>query len=147
MDKPLPEILDAIPPKPPRSKLEPYYDFIRDLRRQSRTYREIAQILKAHVGLRVDHTTIYDFVRLRARQVKAPGRVRELPLRASMNEPLPSEPLAVSAAGLATPFHADGPSDVHIRIEALKQRKQTSKHADRSFHYDEGSPLRLVSDP
>jgi transposase len=65
MDKPLSEILKAIPPKPPRSKLEPHYDLIRELRRRSKTYREIAKILEEHVGLHVDHSTICDFTGVR----------------------------------------------------------------------------------
>ncbi len=146
MDKPLSEILNAIPPKPPRSKLEPYYDLIRELRRRSKTYREIAQILEEHAGLRVDHTTIYDFVRVRARRAKAPRHVDDLPPTAVENGTVPpeadSEFLASSAASAAP----DGTSDAYSRIETLKHRRQPSKPPDQVFHYEEGAPLRLISD-
>jgi len=56
----LPVCLHAIPPKPPRSKLEPYCELIRDLRWRSKTYREIARIWEAHVGLHVKHSTMYE---------------------------------------------------------------------------------------
>ena len=35
--------IDNLPDKPPRSKLEPHHELIRELRRKGRTYREVAQ--------------------------------------------------------------------------------------------------------
>ena len=35
-------ILESLPPKSPRSKLEPHRELIRELRRKGRTYREVA---------------------------------------------------------------------------------------------------------
>ena len=147
MDKHLSEILNAIPPKQPRSKLEPYYELIRELRRRSKTYREIARILEERVGLRVDHSTICDFVRLRVRWAKAPRRVDELPPRiavAGMTAP-PSD--VESSMSVGTSTASGGTSDAYARIEALKRRKRTSKPADPGFRYEEGAPLRLVFDP
>ena len=57
MEKTLSEILNAIPPKPSRSKLEPHYDLIRELRHRSKSYREIAKILRDHTGLRQSRKT------------------------------------------------------------------------------------------
>jgi hypothetical protein len=37
-------ILDRLPPKPPRSKLEPHAELIQELRRRGRSYREISGI-------------------------------------------------------------------------------------------------------
>jgi hypothetical protein len=148
MDKPLSEILNAIPPKPPRSKLEPHYELIRELRRRSKTYREIAKILEDNVGLRVDHSTIYDFVRTRARWARPPRHgVDQLPPRTFANGAAPPESEAKSAV-LSSAWAASGEAaDAHARIEALKRRKPAFKPADPGFHYEEGAPLRLVSDP
>lgn len=52
--------------KPFQSKLEPVTEIIRDLRRQRKSYREIAQILGDEHGLAVDRTTIWSFVKVRS---------------------------------------------------------------------------------
>lgn len=147
MDKSLSEILNAIQPKPPRSKLEPYYELIRELRRRSKTYREIAKILEEHVGLCVDHSTIYDFVRLRARWARTPRHgVDQLPPRTLANGAAPPESEAESVV-LSSTWAASGEAaDAHARIEALKRRKPAFKPADQGFHYEEGAPLHLASD-
>jgi hypothetical protein len=40
-------ILEPLPEKPPRSKLEPHRELIRELRRKGRTYREVARLFHA----------------------------------------------------------------------------------------------------
>jgi len=45
MDAKFKEILDGLPDKRPRSRLEPYRELISGLRRRGRTYRDIAHIL------------------------------------------------------------------------------------------------------
>ena len=57
MDDRFLDILDGIPEKPPRSSLEPYREFINELRRRGRTYREIAHILTEKCQLRVAAST------------------------------------------------------------------------------------------
>jgi hypothetical protein len=58
-------ILDSLPPRPWRSKLEPYAALIRALRTRGRSYREIVTILRDQCGLRVAVHTVYHFVRAR----------------------------------------------------------------------------------
>jgi hypothetical protein len=147
MEKFIADILNAIPPKPPRSKLEPHYELIRELRRRSKTYREIAKILEDHVGLRVDHTTICDFVRTRARWARTPRCGEQLPPRPLANGLAPSGSEAGSPVSSTVSAASDGTADAYARIEALKRRKPNAKPADPGFHYEEGAPLRLVSDP
>ena len=45
MDDKVSEILDGLPPKPPRSRLDPHVTLIEEMRRRGRTYREIAHVL------------------------------------------------------------------------------------------------------
>jgi IS30 family transposase len=68
MEGTLDEILDNLPEKPPRSCLESFRDFINELRRRKRTYREIAQILEEKCQLRVSKSTVHRFLRSRSRQ-------------------------------------------------------------------------------
>ena len=53
MDPTLLSLLETIPQKPPRSKLETHRELIRQLRRKGCTYRDIVRILHERVGLDV----------------------------------------------------------------------------------------------
>ena len=63
-------ILDSLPPRRRRSKLEPYAALIRALRARGRSYREIVTILRERCGLRVAMHTVYHFVRARAQKTR-----------------------------------------------------------------------------
>ena len=62
--------LSDLPPKPPRSKLEPHRELIRELRRKGRTYREVARLFEERLGLHVAPSTLHSFVKVRARHRK-----------------------------------------------------------------------------
>lgn len=57
-------------PKPPRSKLEPHRELIRELRRKGRTYREVALLFEERLGFHVAASTLHSFVKVRARHRK-----------------------------------------------------------------------------
>jgi hypothetical protein len=63
-------LLEEIPEKPTRSKLEPHTDVIDALRRKRRTYREIASFFRQHLAITVAPSTIHDFVRVRRQREK-----------------------------------------------------------------------------
>jgi len=65
MDPTLLSLLETIPQKPPRSKLETHRELIRQLRRKGWTYRDIVRILHERVGLDVAFSTIHSFVKVR----------------------------------------------------------------------------------
>ena len=62
--------LAGFPPKPPRSKLEPHRELIRELRRKGRTYREVARRFHERLGLHVALSTLHSFVKVRAKHRK-----------------------------------------------------------------------------
>jgi len=129
MDDKIRAVLEGTPDKPPRSKLEPHEDVIRELRRKGRTYEDIAQFFAVHLNITVAPSTIYAFVRVRARRRQ---RVRtELPPVAT--KPAPSD-LTIGAT--------DG--DVRRRIEELKRRAPPAELEKPVFHYDENEPLHLI---
>lgn len=66
-------ILDRLPPKPPRSKLEPYTELIHELRQRGRSYRDIAGILTACCGVNAGTHTVYNFVRTHTADWNEPG--------------------------------------------------------------------------
>ncbi len=51
MEPELRTILEYSPDKPPRSKLEPHRELIRELRRKGRTYREVTHLFHERLGL------------------------------------------------------------------------------------------------
>jgi len=114
--------LANLPPKPPRSKLEPHRELIRELRRKGRTYREVSRLFADRLGLQVAPSTLHSFVKVRARHRK---QVQfELPAAA-----LPSAELPVSD-----------------RLAAFKA-KPTAQEAKRSrFVFRENEPLTLSTD-
>ena len=111
-----------LPPKPPRSKLEPHRELIRELRRKGRTYREVSRLFAERLGLQVAPSTLHSFVKVRARHRK---QVQfELPAAE-----LPSAESPVSA-----------------RLAALKA-KPTAQETKRSrFVFRENEPLTLSTD-
>jgi hypothetical protein len=97
MDPTLLSLLDTIPQKPPRSKLETHRELIRQLRRKGCTFRDIVRILHERVGLDVAVSTIHSFLKVRAKhrkqvQYELPPLEPQSPVTARMNlETLPPE--------------------------------------------------------
>ena len=126
MDQTLLSLLETIPQKSPRSKLETHRELIRQLRRKGCTYRDIVRILHERVGLDVAISTIHSFVKVRAKHRKQVQY--ELP-------PLESESKSL-------PLNSD---DVASRIAALRAMPIEPKTKPKHFHFEESEPLKLVS--
>ena len=126
MDPTLLSLLDSIPQKQPRSKLETHRELIRQLRRKGCTYRDIVRILHERVGLDVAVSTIHSFVKVRAKHRKQVQY--ELP---------PLGPQSPVTAGM-------NPEDVASRIAALKAKPVEHKAKPNHFHFEESEPLKLV---
>jgi hypothetical protein len=125
MDQTLLSLLETIPQKSPRSKLETHRELIRQLRRKGCTYRDIVRILHERVGIEVAVSTIHSFVKVRAKHRKQVQY--ELP-------PLESESKSTS---LST-------DDIASRIAALRAKPIQQKSKPKYFHFEESEPLRLV---
>ncbi|MGA9508002.1 MAG: hypothetical protein WBV55_05075 [Candidatus Sulfotelmatobacter sp.] len=126
MDPTLLSLLDSIPQKPPRSKLETHRELIRQLRRKGCTYRDIVRILRERVGLDVAVSTIHSFIKVRAKHRKQ-----------VQYELLPLEPESSVTARM-------NPDDVASRITALKAKPVEHKAKLKHFHFEESEPLKLV---
>jgi len=85
MDERLRALVEQMPEKAPRSKLEPHVEVIRELRRKGRTYQEISRFFAEHLGVPVAASTIHAFVRVRAHRRRRPLPV-ELPPAAQQHE-------------------------------------------------------------
>jgi hypothetical protein len=138
MDERFQAILDSLPPKPARSRLEPYAELIHELRRRGRSYREITAILADRCGERVGVHTLYNFVRVRTPALKKTSK----PPRAAATGAgaRPGSAVASGSRG------GDGPNqEVWERIQALKERPVSAhtKSAEKVFRYDETVPLTV----
>ena len=134
MDANLKRILDELPCKPPRSRLEPYREFIEALRRRGRTYRDIADILAEKCAVQVTGSGVHDFLRARSR-----ANFREAessPTKA--NQPPVSNAVAADAFAAAS-----SREDVQRKIAALKTRNTAVEPGPRRFEYDPDQPLLL----
>ena len=72
MDERIRKLLDNIPERQPRSRLEPHIDVIRELRRKRRSYQEISVFFKEHLHIPVAPSTLFEFVKSRAHPAKKP---------------------------------------------------------------------------
>lgn len=133
MDAKFKEILDGLPSKRPRSRLEPYGELISELRRRGRTYRDIAHILGEKCQVQVTASGVHDFVRTRSR-VK--GKSTKRFVIGSMKT-VPTAPIVPSTR------KSSADAEVQRRIEALKARKAVTKAAPDKFRFDPTQPLRL----
>jgi hypothetical protein len=135
MDERLRALIEQIPEKPPRSKLEPHLEVIRELRRKGRTYQEIAQFFGEHLNMTVAASTIHAFVQVRARRRT---RRPEIELPPPSTEPAETAP-AVGKQGVLTSTDAA----VRERIEAVKRRQPPESATKPKFEYDESEPLHI----
>ena len=121
MESALQTILESLPEKPPRSKLEPHRELIRELRRKGRTYREGAHLFEERLGLYVAPSTLHSFVKVRAKHRKRTQF--ELP------------PIQLATAE----------SQVPDRVSALKTKPMVRAAKPARFVFRENEPLTLTS--
>ena len=105
---------------PYQSKLEPFADLIRDLRRRSKSYRLIAQILRDEHGVVIDHTSIWSYVKVRS---------RSRPVYTMTEDTVRKRP---------TPSALDP-------ISRLKAKPMPTPK-EPIFQYDENKPLTLINE-
>ena len=136
-------ILDALPEKPPRSRLEPFSELIDELRRRRRSYREIVSVLAEKCDLRVSISTIHDFVRAKSKEAKKAAKL----LRTSVPSPDIRNPESTALRRSAPQLNQGNPTaeEVQRRIAAVKQRKvPPSTNPSEGFQYNPDEPLRLL---
>ena len=115
-------VLVPLPEKPPRSTLEPHRELIRELRRKGRTYREVARLFHERLGLHVALSTLYSFVKVRAKH------------RRRTQFELPPVGLAASAV-----------PPVLDPVAALKAKPAVQEAKRARFKFRENEPLTLTT--
>ena len=121
MEPELRTILESLPEKTYRSKLEPHRELIRELRRKGQTYREVAHLFEERLGLYVAPSTLHSFVKVRAKH------------RQRTQFELP--PIQVATAE----------SPVLDRVSAFKAKTVVRTAKPSRFVFRENEPLTLTS--
>jgi hypothetical protein len=126
VEKKLGELLASLPPKPSRSRLAPYAEFIAELRNRGWTYRGIAVVLSENCGVRASPSNVHHFVR-----ISASGST-------SANQR--------TMANVSKVFHESevARSDLSERIADLKTSSRVrSPSPDTAFEFDTDEPLLI----
>ena len=105
---------------PFQSKLEPFADLIRDLRRRRKSYRLIAQMLRDEHGVVTDHTSVWSYVKVRSR----------------------SRPVYTMTEDIVRKHPTPSALDPIARLKA----KPVVAPATPIFQYDENKPLTLINE-
>jgi IS30 family transposase len=141
MDDKYQEILKALPESSPRSCLDPFREFIGELRRRGRTYREVAYILANYCNIQVSVSTVFRFLHSRGRTKSHPRshHFAKVPEMTKEGSNLPSK---------ATPHTNSEKADIAFdeiwqRIADLKSRQVPTETAPKLFDYDPDQPLHL----
>lgn len=137
------EILDNLPPKRPRSRLDAYAELVNEMRRRGTTYRNIAKVLAEKCQLEVSASTVHDFVRVRLRSHKPVKRQRNAVARINRNDAARRAPPRINKA------QEDDPrgDDIQRRIAAFKVRSAPAEAKPKEFQYDPDEPLHLPLKP
>ena len=162
MDDNLDDILNSLPVKPPRSRLEPHLALITEMRKRNRSYREIAQVLRDVCGLNVGASTIHDFVRTRSKP-RPRLKSKAIPESPSAYTGLESSPLVSKkrASGAAkttkgvvgnlkeskgtqsTARRSKDSQDLARKFKDMKQQPERRPKNIPVFAYNPDEPLRL----
>ena len=137
------DILDGLPEKPARSRLEPYRPLIEELRRRGWTYQEIVEILEEKCQLHTAVSTVNDFMRHTSRTKQNQFKST----KPAVVDPTGSPPATTATPrwpNLAKQQTPPPPEEVRQRMAALKQRPVPTEAVPKLFHYDPDEPLRLL---
>ena len=122
MNREFDEIIKALPDRVPRSRLEAYRNLMEELRRNGRTFREIAEVLDTQCGVRVTRSGGHDF--LRRRDGAAPRSTKAAS----------SSPRALNSFPVAT---------IQRIAELKNQPSSLASNAD-DFQFEPNEPLRIL---
>jgi len=124
MDPKSEELLKNASEQPTRSRLEPYRDLIRELRRRRYTYRKIARLLQDSLGLTFPKSTLNDFVIACSKQRR-------------LHFQIPADPPASTDSSPTQSAH--GPS----KLWHTASRPIAHTAPQKPFHYDPEEGLTL----
>jgi hypothetical protein len=143
MDAKFEAIVNSLPAKEPRSRLEPYGELITEMRKRGRTYREIANVLKKTCGLKVGASTVNDFVlaRSKSKAKRSPLPSRTIASKKNTEELTSTYKNTEARESTGRPQKAlEGSTRT---TKELKDRPPKTDAKKLLFEYNPDEPLRL----
>jgi len=136
-------ILNSLPSKEPRSRLEPYGELLIEMRKRGCAYREIVQILKKTCGLKVGASTVNDFVLARANSRTKPPAAVSKTIGTQQNKKVLTGTYKDAEAHKDTGRHQKDLEGIVRTITDLKDRPLKASAKKPLFEYNPDEPLRL----
>jgi hypothetical protein len=136
-------ILNSLPSKEPRSRLEPYGELITEMRKRGRTYREIAQVLKKSCGLKVGTSTVNDFVLARSKSKAKSSLSTSRTTATQKNLERHTATYKDAGARESTGRTQRALEGIARTIKELKDRPLKTSAKKPLFEYNPEEPLRL----
>lgn len=137
-------ILKSLPAQVPRSRLHPYGELIREMRKRKRSYREITEVLRDQFGLKAGISTVRDFLRA---QTKSKTKHRD---RHSQNSSTTRNRKALTGTNKEQEAPA-GTARTQKTFESTERHFQESMQSVLSkpankprFEYNSEEPLRIL---
>ena len=143
MDAKFEVILNSLPSKEPRSRLEPYSELITEMRKRGHSYREIARVLAKTCDLQVGTSTVNDFVLSRKRSKSRSSVATNAALTVSKKkaEVASKKQNVDDAEQRGTP--PKGQEGILRKFQELKNRTVQKPVKKPVFAYNPDEPLRL----
>jgi hypothetical protein len=136
-------ILNNLPAKEPRSRLEPYSELITEMRKRGHSYREITQVLTKSCGLKVGTSTVNDFVLARSRSKTKPSVSPDGTIETKKNKKALISTYRNTKAPESTRKPQKDLEGIAKTIKDLKNRPLKMPTKTTLFEYNPDEPLRL----
>lgn len=143
MDAKFEAILNSLPAKEPRSRLEPYSELITEMRKRGHSYREITQVLKKACGLKVGTSTVNDFVLARSRSKAKRSVSLSGTIETKRNRRALAGTYRHTKAQESTGTPQKDLEGIAKTIKELKDRPPKTRAKKLLFEYNPDEPLRL----
>lgn len=144
MDSKFQAILNTLPPKQPRSRLEPYRELILEMRKRGRSYREITDVLKQSCRLTVGTSTVNDFVLACSKSTMkrtSPAPVELVVTRRDKKRLIGTYKTQKGLEGVISTSKAL--EDITRKIKVVKDQPPQTRKKKLLFEYNPDEPLRL----
>jgi hypothetical protein len=135
-DERIRQLLEQLPEREPRSRLEPFRELIVQMREKGYAYREISRYLVERCGVEITHNAVRNFLK---RHDAGGGHARPSHV-GNPQRPWNAAPPSLKIAP------AEEPSVVRKRIDALKRRREPEEAKVAGFRFDATQPLRLPNE-
>jgi len=144
MDPKFQAILNDLPAKEPRSRLDPYRELILEMRKRGRSYREITHVLKESCGLTVGTSTVNDFVLACSKSTMkrtSPAAAELVVTEKDKKRLIGTYKTQKDLEGvISTPKALEG---ITRKIKKVKDQPPQTRKKKLLFEYNPDEPLRL----